>query len=244
MTIATEIRRRPGGEVANRPLHFIWIADCSGSMMGSKMSSLNTAIREALPHMEKVADENPNAAVLVRAIAFADIARWHVSQPTPLDEFKWEDLTYGGLTAMGDAFDLLAGALDVERMGSRALPPVLVLLSDGQPSDEWKGSLERLLCEPWAVKAVRLAIAIGDDADHAPLEAFIDNPEINVLQANNPETLVRYIRWVSTAVLQSASAPAVSGDDKDGPTTTAGVAMASVPIPTAAGSPIDAADPW
>ena len=24
--------KRPGGELATRPLHFIWIADCSGSM--------------------------------------------------------------------------------------------------------------------------------------------------------------------------------------------------------------------
>ena len=26
--------KRPGGELATRPLHFIWIADCSGSMSG------------------------------------------------------------------------------------------------------------------------------------------------------------------------------------------------------------------
>ena len=26
------ISKRPGGELASRPLHFIWLADCSGSM--------------------------------------------------------------------------------------------------------------------------------------------------------------------------------------------------------------------
>ncbi|HXI19313.1 MAG TPA: tellurium resistance protein, partial [Chloroflexota bacterium] len=53
--------RRPGGELATRPLHFIWITDCSGSMKSSgKIQSLNTAIREATPHMQRVADENPN----------------------------------------------------------------------------------------------------------------------------------------------------------------------------------------
>jgi len=25
-------KKRPGGELASRPLHFFWIADCSGSM--------------------------------------------------------------------------------------------------------------------------------------------------------------------------------------------------------------------
>ena len=66
--------RRPGGELATRPLHFIWITDCSGSMKShGKIQALNTAIREATPHMQKVADENPNAEVLVRALKFSTI---------------------------------------------------------------------------------------------------------------------------------------------------------------------------
>ena len=40
------------------------------------------------------------------------------------------------------------------------------------------------------------------------LQTFIGNTESYPLQANNPEALVRQIRWVSTAVLQAASAPA------------------------------------
>ena len=39
--------RRPGGELASRPLHFFWICDCSGSMQtDGKIQSLNNAIRE------------------------------------------------------------------------------------------------------------------------------------------------------------------------------------------------------
>ena len=54
---------RPGGELATRPLHFIWIADCSGSMaVDGKIQSLNTAIKEAIPNMQDVADENPERA--------------------------------------------------------------------------------------------------------------------------------------------------------------------------------------
>ena len=62
--------KRPGGELSTRPLHFIWITDCSGSMsVNGKIQQLNHAISEALPHMRRVAGENPNAEVLVRAIA-------------------------------------------------------------------------------------------------------------------------------------------------------------------------------
>jgi hypothetical protein len=42
--------------------------------------------------MQDVADENPNAQVLVRAVRFSDGAQWHVSQPTDIADFKWDDL--------------------------------------------------------------------------------------------------------------------------------------------------------
>ena len=199
---------RPGGELATRPLHFIWIADCSGSMaVDGKIQSLNTAIKEAIPSMQDVADENPNAQVLVRAVRFSDGAQWHVSQPTDIADFKWEALTAGGVTAMGRALSIVADQLKIPPMTDRALPPVLVLISDGQPTDDFNGGLQALMNEPWGRKAVRIAIAIGEDADQEVLKRFINNPELRPLQANNPEALTKYIRWVSTAVLKSASSP-------------------------------------
>ncbi len=50
-------------------------------------------------------------------------------------------------------------------MEERALPPVLVLISDGQPTDDFDTGLSTLMRQPWAQKAVRLAIAMGHDAD-------------------------------------------------------------------------------
>jgi uncharacterized protein YegL len=216
---------RPGGELATRPLHFIWIADCSGSMaIDGKIQSLNTAIKEAIPHMQDVADENPNAKVLVRAVRFSDGAQWHVSQPTDIADFKWDDLDAGGVTAMGKALSIVADQLKIPPMDERALPPVLVLISDGQPTDDFTGGLQSLMNEPWGRKAVRIAIAIGEDADQEVLKKFIANPELRPLQANNPESLIKYIRWVSTAVLKSASSPATQS-------AVASTASLNVPIP-------------
>ena len=136
-----QMAKRPGGELATRPLHVIWIADCSGSMsVNGKIEALNIAIREALPHMRAVADENPNAEVLVRALAFTDGARWQVSQPTSVTDFKWTNLQTIGLTAMGLALRMVAEQLRMPPMSDRALPPVLVLISDGQPTDDFSGA--------------------------------------------------------------------------------------------------------
>ena len=75
---------RPGGAMATRPLHFIWLCDCSGSMgEDGKIQALNNAIRSAIPFMKSTADENPNANVLVRAIKFSDGAQWHIPNRLP-----------------------------------------------------------------------------------------------------------------------------------------------------------------
>jgi len=205
----------PGGKLAGRPLHFIWIADCSYSMAGEKIKSLNEAIRESLPHMRKVAEDNPNAEVMIRAIKFSSGAEWHIGIPTAIDQFQWDDISVESSTDLGAALSLLADALKIPPMDTRALPPVLVLLSDGMPTDDYKAGLNKLMAEPWGKRSVRIAIAIGSDADLDVLKKFIANPELEPLVAKNSPQLVKAIRWASTAVLQAASAPASQGTGKD-----------------------------
>ncbi len=352
--------QRPGGQLAARPLNFIWLCDASGSMtLDGKMDSLNRAIREALPHMRDVADENPNARLLMRTMSFAKNAEFLEPEPIPLEAFEWKDIeaempeegefsaefcnrleregaksgtvtislmwnnrndldlhviapngdeicfsnkksrcggeldvdmnvnpesdtpveniywpngeapigryrvlvhhfnqhdvpgcsdptsytvavkypgfvkeftgsiAFGanpdcvhefdltadavasdsGNTAMGAALGLLAKNVQVSVMPERGLSPVAVLVSDGQPTDDFEQGLCKLMNEPWGKKMVRIAIAIGSDADLGFLQKFIGHSELQPLQANNPEALTRYIRWVSTQVVKAASAP-------------------------------------
>jgi len=177
-------------------------------MEGGKIQELNFAIREALPAMQDTARENPNARVLVRVATFSDGARWHVGTPTPVEAFKWSDISADGVTDMGKALALVAEQLKIPPMTDRALPPVLVLVSDGQATDDFSGGLKALMDQPWGKKAVRLGIAIGRDADLDVLTRFIGTGELKPLLANNAPALVAYIRWASTAVLKAASSPA------------------------------------
>ena len=106
-------------------------------------------------------------------------------------DFKWADLQTEGVTDLGRALAMVAEQLRIPPMSDRALPPVLVLISDGQPTDDFNKGLQALMNEPWGKKAVRIAIAIGEDADTEVLQKFIGHPELKPLQANNPEALVR-----------------------------------------------------
>lgn len=187
----------PGGALANRPLHFFWMVDCSSSMSGDKIGAVNHAIQECIEPMREEAAGNPNAQLYIRTLKFASGASWVTAEPVPIEEFAWEDVEANGITDLGKAFELLAGQLSMPPMPARALPPVIVLLTDGYPTDDWKRPLEKLLKMPWGKKAVKVAIAIGKDADRSVLEAFTGNPEA-VLDAGNPEILTHFIKWAST----------------------------------------------
>src|SRR5690349_17887501 len=90
----------PGGEISKRELHFIWIVDCSGSMRDEgKIESLNYAIREAIPHMQREAESNIHANLLISALKFSTGAHW-IIPPTSVNSFRWVDLHAKGETDM------------------------------------------------------------------------------------------------------------------------------------------------
>src|SRR5215471_3423762 len=76
----------PGGGVARRPLHFIVMADCSGSMKGEKMQALNYALRSMLPHLIDWERDQLQAQLLIRILAFASTPVWAVAEPVALAE--------------------------------------------------------------------------------------------------------------------------------------------------------------
>jgi uncharacterized protein YegL len=197
---------RPGARLARRPLHFFLLLDCSGSMASrGKMTALNTAVREVLPHLAETSYGNPHAEVSVRVVAFSTGAHWHVEAPTHPDELVWRDLEAGGYTDLGAAIDLLGTALTVPPMEDRALPPAVVLVSDGMPTDDFESAMARLLTLPWGARAVRMAVAIGQDADYGTLAAFIADPGLEPVTASNPEQLLMALRWATVHVARAAS---------------------------------------
>src|ERR1051325_10221743 len=122
----------PDQVLAQRDLHFIWICDASESMLeDGKIQAFNNAVRESIPHLQTVSNENPSARVLIRAIKFSTDASWHVKDPTAIERFTWPDLSASdGLRNTGCALRLLDDALQ-DSMPARGLPPVLVLCTDG-----------------------------------------------------------------------------------------------------------------
>jgi uncharacterized protein YegL len=223
----------PGGGISKRPLHFIIAADCSGSMTGEKIQALNYAVADMLPHLAEWERTQEQARVLVRAVSFGEEVRWHVAEPTPAAELRWPPLQAKGPTPMGQALSVIASALAPGQIERRALRPALLLITDGRPTDKEDGfdrGLAALMNTPAGRSALRLALAIGDDAVQEPLRSFIGDPSVPVLVADSAEEIAERLIAASIAVSRmseigvdrEAIARQVLAGDVMGPTVTDG----------------------
>lgn len=206
-----------------RVLHFFWLIDWSGSMYGPKMATLNHAIREAIPEIQKAVRNQPNVQIMMRAIRFSDIAEWHIGpEPVPFEQFEWMDLEASGLTATAQAIRILSDELGAEKMFRRGLPPVVILISDGfctDPDWEYDQAIEQINSIPWGKKSIRMAIAVGKDTeyDEKELIKFINPPppKIPLLKARHIDQLTTYIKWASTVAVNQASQLKPGNNDTD-----------------------------
>lgn len=207
----TEIEKAESGgltlkNVDRRQLNVIFAVDCSGSMAGEKINSLNMAMRIAVPEMQKAAKSNINVDVVVRVLRFSTGAQWHIAGPVPVMEFEWSDLVvHKGDTDMGQALEMIAEMLPKLSAAARQLPPLIVLISDGYPSDDFERGRAALMRSEAGRRASRVAIAIGADADRQILQHFIDDPKLRPLDAYNASDIVDHIRWLSQALLSERS---------------------------------------
>ena len=128
----------------------------------------------------------------------------------------------GGLTDMGAAFSELESKLSRSAFlasSTGAYAPVIILLSDGCPTDEWEKGLEKLKYNNWYKAATKIAIAV-DDGDTSVLSAFTGTTE-SVLQVNSNrddlKKLCVHVEMRSLAVISSTmnSRPVAAGSGED-----------------------------
>ncbi|MCL2089418.1 MAG: VWA domain-containing protein [Oscillospiraceae bacterium] len=203
--------------IPRKTMVLFFLVDTSGSMAGSKIGAVNSAIEEVIPELKDLSEANADAQVKIAVLEFSSGAKWiTTSGPVEAANFVWNDLDAGGVTDLGDAFTKLGEKLSTrafmqEAAGSFA--PAIFLMSDGGPTDDYKKGLESLNKNNWFKKAIKVAVAIGDDADKAVLEEFTGTDE-SVLEVRTPAMLRKMIKFVSVRASEVASknATVLTGD--------------------------------
>jgi uncharacterized protein YegL len=196
----------PGGAIRARPLYLIWLIDSSGSMSGDKMRAVNSGIKEVIPEIMRIMHNIQYAEVFVQAIRFSSGAKWHLVGYTSLENIQWPEVHAGGVTDLGRGLELVA--IELGEIPLRSLPPVLILITDGYPTDDYSSGIHALFSKPWGRRAIRYAIGIGDDIDIGTLQTFIANPDITPLRAKDAQAIVDSIKLATLKAVQEAASHA------------------------------------
>lgn len=187
---------------AAKRMPVIVLADISGSMsVEGKIETLNRAISDMITSFSE--EEDVRAEIYVAVITFGkEGAKFH--QPLQAaSQIQWTSMQAAGQTPMAAAFELATKMIeDKNQIESRDYHPTIVLVSDGQPTDDWKQPLRQLLNSPRASKALRLSIAIGADADYEVLKEFLQGQQqdVPVFRADEASQIRQFFRWVTVTV--------------------------------------------
>lgn len=194
-----------------------YVVDTSGSMCGSKIGRVNSAMEEAITSdLPEISAANDDAEIKVAIMQFSSGCSWITPQsgPIAIGDVIWNDLNAGGVTDLGAACKELDKKLSRnEYLNSQtgAYAPVILLFSDGGPTDNWEKELKQLKLNNWFKHAIKIAIAIGDDADKTVLAEFTGTIE-SVITVNDKHTLKALIRKVSVRASEFQSHSKQSGD--------------------------------
>ncbi len=199
--------------VPRKTMTLFFVIDTSGSMAGNKIGAVNDAIVNVLPMLNDISNSNADAEIKVAALEFSNSCQWLYSEPKLANEFIWQDVTAGGLTSLGEACSELASKLsrsEFMKSASGSYAPVIILLSDGGPTDNYRSGLSKLQSNNWFKSAIKIAIAIGDDADRDVLREFTGNIE-SVFTVHNIDALKQIIRIVAVTSSQIGSKSSSTG---------------------------------
>jgi len=164
----------------------------------TRLQILNQAVKDMITALSR--EEAMEHEFLVSAITFGELVKTHLS-PTRASDVKWTDLEAAGETPLGEAISRAKAMIeDKSTTPSRAYRPVVVLVSDGRPTDEWNNQLAAFVSDGRSTKCDRMALAIGTGADEKMLGQFIQGTQNSVFHASDAEKIHEFFQRVTMSV--------------------------------------------
>lgn len=199
--------------VSKKSLVIFFLIDTSGSMRGKKMGELNTVMEELIPEIRRVGEADTDVKIAV--LTFSTGVKWMYKAPISVEEFQWSRLEANGVTSMGEAFTELSNRMS--RNGflnspSLSFAPVIFLMTDGYPSDDYKKGLESLQTNSWYKFGLKAALGIGNEANDDMLAEFTGSKE-TVVHAYSGNQLAQMIKIVAVTASQIGSKSMTLSDE-------------------------------
>lgn len=181
----------------HRKLPVYLLIDTSGSMMGEPIEAVKNGVQLLISTLRQ--DPHALETAYLSIIGFGSAASVLVPL-TELAAFQPPALAASGTTSMGEALKLLATQVDKEVTRTTAdtkgdWKPLVFLMTDGNPTDNWKAGLDEL--RKRKIGTV-VCCAAGSQCDEAVLKQIT---EIVVrLDTADTSTIAAFFKWVSASI--------------------------------------------
>lgn len=204
--------------IPKRIMPVFFLVDTSGSMDGKNIGAVNSAIEEIIPDLRHLSESQADSEIRLAVMQFSSGCEWVTPSLMSLDSFDdWVPLQAGGLTELGQALEELNnklsknGFLERSSASSGYYAPVIILLTDGEPTDDYINPLKKLQENKWYQSALKVAIAVGE-ANKEVLKRVVRNIEL-VINVDDISQLKKVIRFIAVTSSQIASTSATVSDD-------------------------------
>ena len=199
--------------VSRKSLVIFFLIDTSGSMKGTKMGELNTVMEELIPEIRRVGEADTDVKIAV--LTFSNSVMWMYSEPISIEDFEWIRLRADGVTSMGAAFKELSIRMSRNSFlnsPSLSFAPVMFLMTDGYPSDDYKAGLAALKKNSWYKYGLKTALGIGKEANDDMLAEFTGTKD-TVVHAYSGGQLAHLIKIIAVTSSQIGSKSMTLSDD-------------------------------
>lgn len=185
------------------------LLDCSTSMNGAPIALLEEAV--GMFYAELANDPIASLSVELAVVTFGDKVRL-VRGFGPLERAAERGAVWlraGGNTPMGGAIDLGLNKIGERRAyykqrGMAAYRPWMVLMTDGQPNDDWQGPAARARAQAEAKRMLFVGVGIGDNTDWETLSVIVpaEVPPLRLAGLRFRE----FFQWLTDSLRLSVSA--------------------------------------
>lgn len=188
-----------------RRLPVYLLLDCSGSMSGDAIIAVNEGL--GIIYRLLMADPQAIETVYLSVITFASRADQY--QLIELDKFQPPTLSASGSTAMGDAFRILTESIEQDLILNTSTQhgdyrPLVFLLTDGEPTDNYRDALQRLKGLRGSRKPTIVALGCGSGVKTSMLHEVTEN--VFLMQTTTPEAIKNFFKWISGSISQTSRA--------------------------------------
>jgi len=192
-----------------RRLPIYFVLDCSESMVGEPITSMEKGLAAMLGALRK--DPYALETAYIGVITFATTAKPAVPL-TELSQFQMPKLVLGSGTSLGAALELLEKqiAAEVAKNTTDAkgdYKPIVFLLTDGEPTDRWEAVADRFKKN----RGLQI-IAVGCGADANPATLRRISEFVILAEESDQETFTQFFKWVSASVATASQTIEQTGE--------------------------------